>query len=104
MKVISIYAAAGAFAENKDAAKELRVGEIIPRLQRGENIVLDFSRVDAATQSFVHALLSEVIRKYGPGVFERLEFNSCNIKVRKIIEIVAEYMQEGMDVEDEKSF
>jgi hypothetical protein len=96
MKTISIVERAGAFAENKDVARDIRIQEIAPALNNDEEIILDFHGVDAATQSFVHALLSDILRKYGTAVLERLEFKSCNIKVQKIIEIVAEYMQEGM--------
>lgn len=99
MKIIHIFDRAGAFAENKDVARDIRINDIIPALNKDEEITLDFSRVDAATQSFVHALLSDILRKYGVVVLDRIEFKSCNIKVQKIIEIVAEYMQEGMKIE-----
>ncbi|MEK7744581.1 MAG: STAS-like domain-containing protein [Elusimicrobiota bacterium] len=95
MKRLEIYAHAGAFAENKDAARDLRLKEIIPALDKGEHVVLSFDRVDAVTQSFIHALISDLMRKRGPGVLDHLEFNSCNDTVRKIITIVVEYMQES---------
>ncbi|MFA6093088.1 MAG: STAS-like domain-containing protein [Elusimicrobiota bacterium] len=95
MKQIGIHGRAGAFAENKDIARELRLNEIIPALENGEAIVLDFKSVDAATQSFIHALISDLMRKYGSDVLDRIEFKSCNETVRKIIGIVVDYMQEG---------
>jgi hypothetical protein len=95
MKLIEIYPRAGAFAENKDTAREIRVLEIIPLLENGEAVALDFSRVDAATQSFIHALISDLLRKYGSDVLDKIEFKSCNDTVRKIITIVVDYMQEG---------
>jgi hypothetical protein len=97
MKIIAIRDHAGAFAENKDTARELRLSEIIPSLERGEEVVLDFSGVDATTQSFIHALISDLMRKHGASVLDRLEFKSCNETVRKIITIVVDYMQEGAD-------
>lgn len=90
----------GDFAENKDVAKELRVKELMPALERGEKVVLDFEGVDAATQSFVHALISEALRRFGGAVLDRMVFRSCNKTVRKIIGIVTEYMQEGMGTGD----
>jgi hypothetical protein len=93
---ISIFDKAGAFAENKDVARQLRLQEIIPALERKEDIVLDFERVDAATQSFVHALISDILRKYGIDVLGRISFKSCNETVKQIINIVVDYMQEGM--------
>lgn len=95
MKRIEIFAHAGAFAENKDAARDLRLNEIIPALDRGEDVVLSFERVEAVTQSFVHALISDLLRKRGSDVLDHLEFKSCNDTVRKIVTIVVDYMQEG---------
>ncbi|HBL17486.1 MAG: hypothetical protein A2X36_04910 [Elusimicrobia bacterium GWA2_69_24] len=95
MITIKIFPRTGAFAENKDVARELRVKEILPALGAGQDVILDFAQVDAATQSFIHALISDLIRKQGIGVLDRLEFRSCNDTVRKIITIVVDYMQEG---------
>ena len=97
MKRIDIHARAGAFAENKDVARDIRLKEILPALARKEDVVIDFDRVDAATQSFIHALISDLLRKQGSGVLDHIEFKSCNDTVRKIITIVVDYMQEGAD-------
>ena len=96
MKKINIFKRAGAFAENKDIAKEIRTQEIIPTLDQNDEVVLDFEKVDAATQSFIHALISDVFRKYGSEALDRVAFKSCNEKVEKIIGIVVDYMQEGL--------
>ena len=96
MKIISIFENVGAFAENKDIAREIRIKEIIPALDRNEEVVLDFEKVDAATQSFIHALISDILRKYGNDVLDRMAFKSCNEKIQKIIGIVVDYMQEGL--------
>ena len=95
---IDIHARAGAFAENKDVARDLRLREIIPALERKEDVILDFARVEATTQSFIHALISDLLRKYGSGVLDLIEFKSCNDTVKKIITIVVDYMQEGGDI------
>ncbi|HAM37075.1 MAG TPA: hypothetical protein DEB40_09800 [Elusimicrobia bacterium] len=97
MKRIHIRTHAGVFAENKDIARDLRLKEIIPALEGGEDVVLDFERVEAVTQSFIHALISDLLRKYGNDILDRIEFKSCNETVRKIITIVVDYMQEGGD-------
>lgn len=99
MKPIVIFDKAGAFAENKDVARDIRLREIIPALEKNEEVVLDFERVDAATQSFIHALISDLFRKYGNDALDRIAFKSCNDTVRKIINIVVDYMQEGMGIE-----
>ncbi len=97
MKRIEIRVHAGVFAENKDTARELRLKELIPSLKKNEDIVLDFEGVEAATQSFIHALISDLLRKYGSDVLDHVEFKSCNDTVKKIITIVVDYMQEGMN-------
>lgn len=96
MKRIVIFDKAGAFAENKDVARDIRIQEIMPALEKNEEILIDFKRVDAVTQSFVHALISDSLRKYGSDALERISFKSCNDTVKKIINIVVDYMQEGM--------
>ncbi|MBI5884016.1 MAG: STAS-like domain-containing protein [Elusimicrobia bacterium] len=95
MKRIDIFSHAGAFAENKDVARDLRIREILPALEIGEDVILNFERVDAVTQSFIHALISDLLRKHGNDVLDRVEFKSCNDTVKKIITIVVDYMQEG---------
>lgn len=97
MKLIKIRDHAGAFAENKDIARDIRLKEIVPALERKEEVTLDFAGVDATTQSFIHALISDLLRKYGSDVLDRVEFKSCDDTVRKIITIVVDYMQEGAD-------
>ena len=87
----------GYFAENKDIAREIRLKQIMPALDQRENIILDFAGVDSATQSFMHALLSEVLRHYGSQVIEQIQFKSCTKTLEKIITLVLEYMQESLD-------
>ena len=96
MKPISILKKAGAFAENKDVARDIRLRDILPALEKGSEIVLDFKGVDAATQSFIHALISDALRKHGGSALDLLAFKSCNDEVRKIITMVTDYMQEGL--------
>ena len=99
MKQIIIFDRAGKFAENKDVARDIRTQEIIPALNENEGVVLDFERVEAATQSFIHALISDILRNYGSDALDRMIFKSCNDTIKKIINIVVDYMQEGMGTE-----
>ncbi len=94
MKEIEIFPKTGNFAENKDVARELRITEIIPALEKHQVVILDFSEVDSATQSFIHALISDIIRKEGYEIIDRLNFKNCNDTIKKIITIVTDYMQE----------
>jgi len=92
---IRIKLFAGEFAENKDQARAIRIEQIVPALKRNEEITISFEGVTAATQSFIHALISDLIRQNGIEALNLIAFKDCNETVKKIIEIVVEYMQEG---------
>ena len=83
------------FGGNKDTAKELRIKKIMPTVLANRKVVLDFDKVSGVTQSFIHALLAEVIREFPDRAFELVSFKNCTRDVRVVVEIVAEYMQEG---------
>ena len=85
------------FGENKDIAKDLRINMIMPALQKGEEVILDFSGVDGVTQSFIHALISEPIREFTDTVFDKLLFKNCSKLVQTVVQIVEEYMQESLN-------
>jgi len=93
MKEIKLFDVVGSFAEDKDIAKEIRVNEVMPILDK-EEIVFNFLNVEGATQSFVHALISDLIRKKGINILDKVYFKNCNDTIKKIIGIVVEYMQD----------
>lgn len=95
MKHVKLFKHIGVFAENKDIAREIRLKELIPTLEKNESIILDFENVEGATQSFVHALISDLMRKYGNEVLEKMQFKSCNETIQAIVTIVTDYMQES---------
>jgi hypothetical protein len=90
----------GDFAEDKDWAATIREQAIRVVLDRGDKIVLDFTGVSLATQSFVHALISDVLRSQGEGALKKIEFKGCVAGVRGIIETVVQYSLETMEDED----
>ena len=92
---IKLLGQVGSFAENKDIARSIRLEKIIPALEKGKEVILDFENIDSATQSFVHALISDVIRKFGNEALDKISFKSCNETIKKIINIVINYMQES---------
>jgi len=91
---IKLLPIVGSFAENKDLAREVRLKKIIPALEDKQKISLDFGGIDSATQSFIHALISDLIRNYGIEILDRIYFKNCNETIKKIINIVIDYMQE----------
>lgn len=93
---IKLFKQVGPFAENKDIAGEIRLKKLIPALEKNQKIILDFENINGATQSFIHALISDLMRKYGNEVLDKIEFKSCNNTIKAIITIVVDYMQESI--------
>ena len=92
---INVCECCGAFAENKDLAKKLRETVIKPNIDAANGrIVIDFIGVDTSTQSFIHALISEVLQRHGVGVLKKLEFKNCNKSIKSIISTVVNYSLE----------
>ncbi|MFH1440053.1 MAG: STAS-like domain-containing protein [Candidatus Woesearchaeota archaeon] len=91
---IKLLPIVGDFAENKDLAREIRIKKLIPNIERKQKITLDFNGIDSATQSFIHALISDLIRNYGIEVLDQIYFKNCSETIKKIINIVVDYMQE----------
>ena len=94
MMEIRLLPIVGSFAENKDIARDIRINKIIPALEDKQQITLDFEGIDSATQSFIHALISDLIRKQGIKVLDEIYFKNCNEIIKKIINIVVDYIQE----------
>lgn len=92
----------GVFGEDKDKAQELRENKILPALNKGEDVVLNFTGVKSVTQSFMHALISKVIRDKGIDVLQKIYFKECNDIVKEIVRIVTEYMQDPIGLDGEK--
>lgn len=85
----------GSFAENKDIARDIRLNQIIPAIEKNKEVILNFEGIEAVTQSFIHALISDLLRKYGSEVLTIISFKNCNEAIKKIISIVVDYMQES---------
>jgi hypothetical protein len=95
MMIVNLKQLVGTFAENKDIARDVRINKIVPALNDGKEVVLNFSGVDGVTQSFIHALISELIRQYGSEVLEQIAFKDCSENIQKVISIVVDYMQQS---------
>ena len=96
-RIIKLKQLTGDFAENKDIAKEIRMEKVIPALKKGDDVVFDFAGVAGATQSFIHALISDPIRKLRNVAFDHLIYKNANEDIQKIISIVYRYMQESLE-------
>lgn len=99
MKSIELFYKTGDFAEDKDVARTIRINEIDPEIKNNKIVQLNFAGVTSATQSFIHALISQVIRDNGVTALDKIQFKNCNSRVKAIVEIVVEYVQDGIFTE-----
>lgn len=79
----------GNFNEDVEAAAEIRQSIILPKIQNGEMVLVDFDGARFATQSFVHALLNDAFEI--PGSLCRLSFLNCTPSTEESIRAVAAY-------------
>lgn len=100
--IIKLFPAVGQFAENKEKAREIRIRQILPGLKDGKKITLDFNEVEGATQSFIHALISEAIRRYRGLAYDKLFYKNTNEDIQEIISTVYNYMQESLDGNEDR--
>jgi hypothetical protein len=94
---IVVDLAGAEIAEDKEYARGLRMRKVLPALEAGDDLEIDFSAALYATQSFVHALLGEALKRHGEPVLERIEFKNCSKQLRDIIELVVDYSLGGFE-------
>jgi hypothetical protein len=95
--IVDILQKAGDFAEDKDLAAEIRRITIQPEVSNHHTVTLDFSGVNLVTQSFIHALIADVLRTNGERALKHIIFKGCSVGVRGIIETVVQYSLETAD-------
>ncbi len=98
MTTVKVKALAGVFAEDKDVAARVREVSLRPAVTSGKQVTISFAGCDGATQSFIHAMISDLIRRHGEDVLDLLIFKDCNETIKSVIQIVTEYSQ--LDVEE----
>jgi hypothetical protein len=67
--------------------RELLSGE----LAAGSDVRIDFGRASYTTQSAIHALLYEPLRRAGPTSIKRLWFAGASRQVRAVLNLVVSY-------------
>lgn len=92
---IQLIAPSSGFAEDKEAAREIRITKILPALEQGEEVILDFGRVSYATQSYIHALIGEALKKHQQNALQKIQFKNCSPQLRSLVELVVDYSLGG---------
>lgn len=78
---------ARALAVDRPRARRLADEQVAPLLAEGRSVQLDFSGTRVATQSFCHALLSELFREHGVELLDRVRFIACSAQVEPLIRL-----------------
>jgi hypothetical protein len=82
------------FEENVEEAANIRENIILPSINSGKMVVIDFSKVKFATQSFIHALMYKVI-KDGQQIGATLSIANCTNSTEEAVMAVAAYAKMG---------
>lgn len=86
--LVSIYNFFGRRAEVKSEAISYRDKHLLPAVQAGKTIVLDFSDVLSSTHSFLNALLASAIRMLGLKAFKKIRFVNAVKEIRETIDYI----------------
>jgi hypothetical protein len=78
-------------AEDKDAARAAREGILLPAVRSGKSVTIDFGQTEAATQSFIHALIAQAIQELGEEALNLMRFSNCSHDVQELIITVVDY-------------
>lgn len=84
----SVFNYFGSYAEDKELAIKHRENKIIPAINEGKTIELDFSQVNSAPHSLINALLAEPIRTIGLESYKRIKIIGADPLIRQTIDIV----------------
>ena len=75
------------FLGSRFHARELRE-ELEQLLARSDELVLDFTGMKSATQSFVDELVGVLVLRHGPDIVQRIVFKGCSEDIKEILSFV----------------
>lgn len=78
----------GSYAENKEEAIRIRDTEIIPALEAGKSLLLDFANVISAPHGCLNALLATPIRTLGMDAYKRIRITNALSEIRETIDFI----------------
>lgn len=78
----------GPYAEDKESAIRYRNGKILPAIDSGANLKIDFSDVRHAPHSFLSALLATPIQRYGISAYKRIRIINASPEIREILDYI----------------
>jgi hypothetical protein len=87
---VSVYNHFGKYAEDKDAAIRYRDNHVMPAIEQGKKLDLDFDGVETAPHSFLNALLATPVAKLGPNAYQWIKVRNAPGAIHEIIQGVLE--------------
>ncbi len=85
---LHMYNYFGKNADDKQAAISYRNRHLLPAIDEGKLVVLDFDGVETSTHSFLNALLASPIRRLGLSAYKRLKITRAKADIRETIDYV----------------
>src|SRR5439155_25126029 len=87
---VSILNYFGKWAEDKDAAITFRDRHLLPAIEQGKRIALDFRDIETAPHSFLNALLATPVRRLGMKAYQWIRIYNATGPIHEIIQGVLE--------------
>lgn len=97
-RIVILGSGIDGFNDDKEQAKVVRTEILMPTLEQNRSVVIDFKKVKTSTQSFMHALLGEVLVRFRESALAKLEFRNCSRQVKTLVEVVVDYSLGGFTI------
>lgn len=78
----------GGTAEDKHKAIMIRDSELLPAMEAGKSIIMDFENVRTSPHSFLNALLSSLIYSAGIRAYKRIKIINATSEIRGTIDFI----------------
>lgn len=78
----------GQYAEDKEAAIKYRDRYILPNVEKGKNLLLDFESVISAPHSFLSALLATPVKRMGMPAYKKIKVVNAEPEIRETIDYI----------------
>jgi len=78
----------GKYAEDKEAAIAQRDRYLLPALEGGSSILIDFQNVKAAPHSFLSALLATPVKRLGMEAYKKIKIINATPEIRETIDFI----------------
>lgn len=89
----------GSYAENKEGAIRIRDTKLLPALDAGKSVLLDFANVVSAPHSFLSALLATPARVLGMDTYKKIKITNAVPEIRETIDYIFDENTTGVDGE-----